>query len=218
MQEKEEAVQKMRELGASSLGNVIVLLQDRSESTERRVAAASILRGLKCREAVGPLIEVMAEGHQELSWMCMSALTTIGSRRGARRLIQIARGNYPLPARQEAIYSLWSLNELRAEPLFIRVSSALDTEEEYTRDMATEALGNTRRRPRTQRALAERLFDPSVSIRFAALCATGSVDSHTHSCLREAVIAKLSDPGKVDENRVIAALAAELLRSPRSWL
>jgi HEAT repeat protein len=143
--------------------------------------------------------------------MCMSALTTIGSRRGARRLIQIAGGNHPLPARQEAIYTLWHLRELRAEPLFIRLSCALETEEEYTRDMATEALGNTSWRSRTQRALSERLFDPSVSVRFAALCAAGSVGPHTSSCLRNAIIAKLADPAKVDDNRVIATLASQLL-------
>ena len=150
--EQEEATQKTRQLGASSILNVIGILQDQSENTERRVEAATILRGLKCRDAVAPLIEVLAEGQQALSWMCMPALTTIGGRRGARRLIQIAGGNHPLPARQEAIYTLWQLRELRAESLFIQLSSALDREEEYTRDMATEALGNTSWRPRTQRA------------------------------------------------------------------
>lgn len=217
--EQEEAAQKTQQLGASSLSNVIGILQDQSENAERRVEAAAILRGLRCRDAVEPLIEVLAEGQQALSWMCMSALTTIGSRRGARRLIQIAGGNHPLPARQEAIYTLWHLRELRAESLFIRVSSALDTEEEYTRDMATEALGNTAWRPRTQRALSERLFDPSVSVRYAALCAAGRVDSQTRSCLRDAIIAKLADPAKVDDNRVIAALAGQLLGvAPEEWL
>src|SRR5260370_42714111 len=142
--------------------------------------------------------------------MCMSALTTIGSRRGARRLIRIAGGNHPLPARQEAIYSLWHLRELRAESLFIRVSSALDTEEEYTRDMATEALGNTRRRPRTQRALSERLFDPSASVRYAALCAAVRAGSQTPSSLRPARIANLAHPDKLDANAVLPALATQM--------
>jgi HEAT repeat protein len=132
IREQEEAKQKTRELGAISLLNVIEILRDQSEKTERRVEAAAILRGSRSRDAVEPLIEALAEGQQELSWMCMSALTTIASRRGARRLIQIAGGNHPLPARQEAIYTLWHLRELRAEPLFIRLSCALETEEEYT--------------------------------------------------------------------------------------
>ncbi len=210
--EREEATEKMRQLGAGSLPDVIGVLRDRSENSKRRVDAAAILGGLKCREAVGPLIEALAEGRQDLSWMCMSALTTIGSRRFARRLIHIARGSYPLPARQEAVYTLWRLHEHRAEPLFIRLSAALGTEEEYTRDMATEALGNTGRRPRSQKAIAERLFDPSVSVRFSALCAVREVNAHTLGCLRRALVAKLADPGKVDDNRVIAAFAAELLR------
>ena len=209
--ERDEATQKILQLGASSLLNVIGIIQDRSETTERRVEAAAILRGLRCRDAVGPLIEALADGEPSLSWMCMSALTAIGSRRGVRRLIRIAGGNHPLPATQEAIYTLWRLGELRAESLFIRLCSALDTEEEYTRDMATEALGNTRCRPRTQRALSERLFDPSVSVRYAALCAAGDVGPRTLSCLRDAITAKLVDPAKVDDNRVIATLAAQML-------
>jgi len=202
-------------LGASSLSDVIGILQDRSESTERRVEAATVLRGLKCRDAVGPLIEALAEGQQELSWMCMSALTAIGSRRGARRLIQIGGGNHSLHARQEAIYTLWHLRELRAESLFIRVSSAVDAEEEYTRDMATEALGNTCLRQPSQRALSQRLFDPSVSVRYAALCACSILHlqpSYEYpGFLRKALEAKLSDPARVDDSRVIAELAAQLL-------
>jgi hypothetical protein len=52
--------------------------------------------------------------------MCMWAIATIGSRRHARLLLDIVRGRYALPARQEAIYTLWQLREVRAEPLFIR--------------------------------------------------------------------------------------------------
>jgi hypothetical protein len=112
------------------------------------------------------------------------------------------------------IYTLWHLEELRAEQLFIRVSSAVDSAEEYTRDMATEALGNTARRLRTQRAIAARLFDPSVSVRYAALCACGGAAYRPHvfpNFLRRALEAKLEDPDRVDDNRVIAEEAASLL-------
>ncbi|MGC9949230.1 MAG: HEAT repeat domain-containing protein [Bryobacteraceae bacterium] len=209
--EKEEATGKMRQLGVESVSEVIGILRDRSQSPERRGEAAAVLAGLKCRDAVGPLIEVLAEGHPNLSWMCMSALTKTGSRRFARSLIDMARGSYPLPARQEAIYTLWQLKELRAEPLFIRLSAALDTEEDYTRGIATEALGNTWWRPRTQRAISARLSDPSVSVRFSALCAVRRVNIHTLDSLRRALVAKLADPAKVDDNRVVATLAAQLL-------
>jgi HEAT repeat protein len=198
----------MGRLGAASIAEVIRTLQDRSQTPEIRETAAEILRALTCRDAVLPLIDALAEGEQKLTWMCMSALIAIGSRRHARRLMQIVRGRYTLFARQEAIYALWWLRETRAEPLFIQVSSALQTEEEYTRDMATEALGNTSWRPRTQRALAARLFDPSVSVRYAALCACPYVFP---GFLRRALEAKLKDPGKVDDNRVIAERAAEIL-------
>jgi len=177
----------MGELGAGSVTGVMRILSDRSESPERRESAAAVLGGLRCREAVEPLIDALAEGEQKLSWTCMTALTNIGSRRMARRLIEIVRGGYPVAARQETIHTLWRLQEVRAEQVFIWVAGSIETEEEYTRDMATEALGNTCERAASQPALATRLFDPSVSIRYAALCA------------------------KLDDNRVIANLATTVL-------
>jgi HEAT repeat protein len=214
LREREEAAAKMRELGAGSVSEVVAILQDRSHSPEKRITAAAVLGGLKCRDAVRPLIETLAEGHQMLSWTCMDALTRIGSRRHARRLMEIVRGDYPLPARQEAVYTLWRLREVRAEQLFIHVGAAVEKEEWYTRDMATEALGNTCGRPASQIALFKRLFDPCVSVRYAALCACPS-----HSmleCLRRAIEAKLSDPDRVDDHRVIAELAAQILGSADS--
>jgi HEAT repeat protein len=216
MVEREEAAEKMRQLETGSTEEVVAILQDTSAPFERRIAAAAILGALRSRRAVYPLIEALAEGELNLSWSCMRALLDIRSRRGARRLIEIARGEYPLPARQEAIYALWQLDEPRAEPLFLQLCAAVNTEEEYTRDMATEALGNTALRPRTQRALAARLFDPSPSIRYAALCACGRMNRNYGPCefpafLRRALEAKLHDPDRVDDNRVIAAFAAELL-------
>ena len=207
----EQARVKMVELDAGSVSQVIAILQDATASPERRENAAFVLRGLRCRDAVSPLIEALSEGHPRVACMCMSALNRISSRQGARRLINIARGrSFPLPARQEAIYTLWSVNERRAEPLFIQLSSAADSEEEYTRDMATEALGNTCWRRRTQKALSERLFDPSASVRFAALCAVARLYGLMLPCLHQALVAKLDDPGKVDDNRVIATMAAEM--------
>jgi hypothetical protein len=119
-----------------------------------------------------------------------------------------------LPDEMRGLSKLEALHrESRAEPLFLQLCCALDTEEEYTRDMATEALGNTSWRPRSQRALAERLFDPSPSVRYAALCACPAV---LPEFLRRAIVAKLEDPDRVDDNRVIATLAAEILDRKRS--
>jgi hypothetical protein len=115
--QKEEALDKMRQLGAGSVADVIRILQDKSASSETREAAAYILRRLRCRDAVEALIDALGEGHERLSDVCMEALTAIGSRRNARRLIDIVRGDHPLPARQKAIYTLWQLQETRAEQL-----------------------------------------------------------------------------------------------------
>ena len=205
---EEEATTKMHYLGAGSIAEVVDVLQDSTAPSDRRIAAAAVLGGFRCQNAVHDLIEALAEGELYLSNACMHALLAIRSRRGTRRLIAIARGQYPPRARQEAIYILWWLQDLRAEPLFLRLCAAVDTEEEYTRQMATEALGNTSMRPRSQTALAERLFDPSPSVRYGALCACPYV---LPGFLRQALVAKLKDPDKVDDNRVIAKLAAEIL-------
>ncbi len=202
----------MHVLGAQSAAALIGILQNRADTMERRLDAASAPKGLRCRDAVAPLLEALAEGDEKLSWMSMSALTGIGSRRGARRLMAIVRGKYPLPARQEAICTLLHLQEFRAESLFIRVGCAIDNEEEFTRDMATEALGITSSRPGSQRALARRLFDPSASVRYAALCALSSGGRLLLiSCLRRALEAKLHDPDKIHDDHPIATFAAKVL-------
>lgn len=214
---REGVAGRMRQLGAGSIAEATAILQDTSAALDRRIAAADVLGGFRRRDAVHALIETLAEGEVNLSWACMRALVDTGSLSGSRRLMEIARGKYPLPARQEAIYTLWQLDEKRAEPLFIQLCGAVGTEEEYVRDMATDALGNTCFRPRTQRALAERLFDPSPSIRYAALCACSLMNPRCGSShvfpdiIRRALIAKLDDPDKVDDDRVIAEFAAQLL-------
>lgn len=205
---EEDATTKMNHLDAGSIAEVVYVLQDSTEPSERRIAAAHVLGGFRCWNAVHTLIDALAEGELYLSNACTHALLAIRSRRGTRRLIEIARGKYPVRARQEAIYTLWWLQDPRAEPLFLQLCAAVEKEEEYTRQMATEALGNTSTRPRTQRALAERLFDPSPSVRYSALCACPYV---LPGFLREALAAKINDPDKVDDNRVIAKLATEIL-------
>jgi hypothetical protein len=82
--------------------------------------------------------------------------------------------------------------------------------------MATEALGNNALRPRTQRALAECLFDPSPSIRYAALCTCGRMNRNYSPCefadsLRRALETKLDAPDRGDDSRVIPELPSELL-------
>jgi HEAT repeat protein len=210
--QKEDSLERMRQLGAQSVTDVIRLLLDRTVELEKRIAAAIVLRALRSRDAVDALTQVLIEGQPNLSNACAHALVAIGSRSVSRRLMRIVRGKYPLAARQEAIYTLWQLWETRSEQLFIRLCGSLDNEEEYTRELATEALGNTAWRLRTQKAIRERLFDPSVSVRYSALCACGRTNRHVFpEFLRQALQAKLNDPEKVGDDRVIAHLAAEVL-------
>jgi hypothetical protein len=104
------------------------------------------------------------------------------------------------------------LRETRGESDLIRIGEAVDQEEEHTRSMAVEALGNTNRRRKTQRALAARLFDPSVDVRYSALCAIGGYIP-LPEFLIQALTAKLDDPDRVDDHRVVAEYAAEILKS-----
>jgi HEAT repeat protein len=211
---KEDSLEKMRQLGAQSVADVIRSLLDRNIELQKRIAAASVLGGLRCRAGLNALVQVLIEGQPNLSNACAHALIAIASRSVSRRLMRIVSGKQPLVARQESMYALWQLGETRSEQLFIRLSSSLDTEEEYTRGMATEALGNTAWRLRTQKAIRERLFDPEVSVRYSALCACSLINWHVFpECLRQALEAKLNDSERVDDDRVIAQAAAELLRS-----
>lgn len=214
-QRRQESLNKQQQLGAESIGDVIRSLRDRTAQKETRMIAAFVLGGLKASSSVDALVDVLAEGEEPLSNACAHVLIEIGSRRGSRRLMRIVRGKYSLAARQEALYVLRDLGETRTQSLFIHLCRALDTEDEFIRDMATEGLGHTVRRLRTQRALAERLFDPSVSVRCAALCACSMYGRPLTlpEFLLDALKAKLTDPDRLNEREAIAEQAAELLSS-----
>lgn len=214
-QRKQESLKNLQQLGAESIDDVIRLLRYTAGQKENRAIAAFVLGGLKVGSGVDALIDVLAEGEEPLSNACAHALIEIGSRRGSRRLTRIVRGKYPPAARREALYVLRDLGETRTQSLFIQLCGALDTEDEVMRDMATEGLGNTVRRLRSQRALSERLFDASVSVRCAALCACSRYGRpfNLPGFLLDALNAKLTDPDKLNEHEVIAQYASEIFRS-----
>lgn len=209
-QDRDKALLEIENAGRPSPQQLIAWLRDRKLPVEKRIAAAEILGGLRCREAVPAFCEALAEGEPNLIWRCGHPLRDMQCRSATKPLIAIAKGNHPLLARQEAIQTLWFLRDARAESALIRISRSIESEEEYTRDRATEALGSTNRRKASQRAIADRLFDPSVSVRFAALCACPSYQP-LPEFLHRALKAKLQDPGRVDEYRVIAEEAANIL-------
>lgn len=208
---RSKARQAMIDRGYARVEDALRCLRDHREPVSERAECASILGGFRYAPAVGALIDALAEGDLKLSWACSSALFGIESRRGARKLGRIALHGPTAHAKEAAIYTIWMLHETRAEDTLIRLSRALDHEEEHTRSMATEVLGNTIYRLRTQRAVAERLFDPSVDVRYSALCALGGLYPSLPEFVKTALRAKLNDPDRVDEHRVIAEYAAELL-------
>ena len=162
-------------------------------------------------EEIPALIDTLAKGDVSQAWASAHALIAISSRRHARRLLQIAAHGKSVHARQAAIYAIWLLGEERGAEILIRIGADIENESEQTRSMAVEALGNTVfRRRRKQEALARHLFDPSEDVKYSALCALSflqSIPPFIQTALRE----KLTDPGRLDDERVIARMANEIL-------
>src|SRR5258708_7210041 len=165
-----EAKMKVLEHGWAKTSQAVTARADRRNSAGPRQAPAPLLGGLRNRPATPVLIAALPDDDWHIAWACSSALNRIESRRDGRKLAEVLRRDLPALVRQAAIYSIWMLGETRAESELIRIGEAIDREEEHTRSMAVEALGNTNRRLKTQRALAARLFDPSVDVRYSALC------------------------------------------------
>ncbi len=194
---------------------LIRTLVDASQDPEQRSEAARKLGGLRAREAVAPLIETLAASEWRLSWACAHALIDIGSRRFGRKLIAVVNRAPDALVKQAAIYAIWILQETRAENTLLKVAANLEDEEEETRSLAVETLGLTNRRRKTQAALAFHLFDPSAHVRYSALCALSAFPRHFPypPFLEKALTAKLDDPERVDDDRVISTVARQILDS-----
>ena len=108
---RDQAISRMQEWNAHSPQDVIRILEDRSQSADRRAQAASALGALRCRQAVQPLVDALGEGDTNLSWNSANALIDIGSRPKRRRLVQVVKGDYPAATRQAAIYTIWTIEE-----------------------------------------------------------------------------------------------------------
>lgn len=206
--------QKWETLGVSH-ANALAILQDQSASVESRSAAAEILGQVRSWESISALLDVLEQGEELLPWACSHALIAIRSKRHMRRLLAILRRSTSLNVKKAAIYTIWCVGEQRAAETLIFVGANLKGEQEGTRSMAVEALGNTVKQHRSQKALAKHLFDPSVDVRYSALCALSRLQPPLPEFLQAALRAKLDDPAKLDEERVVATLARQILT--RSW-
>lgn len=82
---------------------------------------------------------------------------------------------------------------------------------EVTRLMAVEALGNTIERRASQRAAVYHLFDPSVPVRYSALCALGAHFEPYPAFVVEALKRVTQDPDSLYEERDLSKFAEELL-------
>lgn len=204
----------MKQSGCSSMRELIEVLRDPSQTSDLREEAARVLGHSKCREALGALSYGLDDPVPEIALASAWALQGMQSRSATKPLLRVirGRGQYSDRLRLEAIVAMWEIGDQRAEADLIRVSSAVGIEDEYARDRATEALSRTIHRRKSQRAIAARLFDPSPLVRYSALCACGGLGRPPEFLLR-AVTAKLDDPDRIDDHRVIATQAANRLLS-----
>lgn len=182
-----------KQWGLVSIGAMLDAVLDKSQPTERRIAATVALGQRRHRSAVLPLIAAMHE--EALANACAHALIAIGSRRHLRRLIQLLKPHTPDYLKQEAIYCLWMLNDRRGATSLAHIALDHACESEHTRLMATEALGNNVHKAFIQRVLAKTMIDPSVDVRMSALCAVGRLhDRPLLQVLRRAMESRLDDP------------------------
>ena len=101
---------------------------------------------------------------------------------------------------------------MRAEAILCRLASD-GAEQEEIGSRATEALGNAIRNRRSQIVLAQRLFDPSTGVKISALCAIARLTLTMPEFLKSALAAKLDDPSRLDDERVVSIYAARILKS-----
>ncbi len=185
-------------------------LRGSGESADSRAAAASGDKEERRAESIPALIDELAQGDLFQAWAASEALIAIGSRRHGRRLVGLLRRDYPQHVRQAAIYAIWLLGETRGEQALIRIGDDL-SENDTLRLMAVEALGNTCTREPSQRALARFVSDPSLNVRYSALCALSGTWKRLPDFLVSALSERLDDTASLYDEGDVARLARGIL-------
>lgn len=157
------------------------------------------------------LIETIAQGELNPAWEAANVLISAGSLRHGRKLIEVARRPKTIHAQQAALYAIWLLHDARACPVLLRIGADIESQTEVSRLTAVEALGVCAERREVQRALARHLTDPSLAVRYSALCALQWCRNRFPSCVIEALQAATSDPSSLYEEGDIAKFAQDLL-------
>ncbi|HEU0119200.1 MAG TPA: hypothetical protein VFQ91_01660 [Bryobacteraceae bacterium] len=144
---------------------------------------------------------------------CAQQISKFGSRRATRGLLAIVRGSADPMRQLMALHTRWNLFDARAVPLFLYMGATGKTED--LRAVAVEGLGNGIRRRHVQEAVAKCLIDPSVPVRYSALCAAAWLRYVTRQpmipSLRRALESSANDPASLYTEGDVAELARSIL-------
>lgn len=147
------------------------LASGKANNVRLRARACRLLGLLGAKQAIPVLLQIgQVEDSEELTWEALSALGFIRSHRATKPLIEVVRTAGDVRKKQAAAYALWLIGDNRARNTFIRVAEDR-AEDETTRGFAVEGLGSLKPTARTVTVLVRALRDPSVNVRFSALCA-----------------------------------------------
>jgi HEAT repeat protein len=198
----------MRDLNARSVTDLVTILLDERERSEKRSLAASALGGLRARSAVFPLLAAMDANEKSVCWAAAHALIEIQSKTATRHLIAAAVHAERTLSRLAAIYVLGSLCDTRGIDALLRIALS-PTESVQARRVAIDALSLLGRKRRVLESLIFLTNDNDERIRYASLASLST--SLDRACVREAIHKRLSDAGQPDGCGSIGQLASSLL-------
>jgi HEAT repeat protein len=138
-------------------------------SVEDRIKAFEIAGLSRTAGSLPFLIQALSEDDENVVWAAAHAVIDFGSRSATRPLIRLAVTASNRSSRQAAIYALGFLRDKRAEQFLIRILKDLN-EDEHTRSLAAEALGQVSRSSRSRKALLKAVHDSSVEVARSAQC------------------------------------------------
>jgi HEAT repeat protein len=179
------------------------ILADRSQTAERRCAAAHIVATCPLAHSLDILLLAASNENEQIAWCVANALSILGSRKATRPLLHVLRTSAECWRREAAIYALGLLADNRAAGQLVQVLGDR-RERDNTRSLAADALSGLTNDHRVIQALLRHHNDSSVAVRFSVLCAL--VSKATESGVSQAFELHLNDTGQLTGRPSIAAL------------
>jgi len=135
---REEALFQLAEAGDERvLGSLLLLLDNRKNSTQLRARAAFAIRSISTDNAMLALIERLSEPYWYVRWHITQSLGFIGDYRAVGPLVDILTNDHSSFARQNAALALGQIRHYRAVPA---LTNALSDNRAIVREAAVTAL------------------------------------------------------------------------------